>query len=141
MTQTHDSEALRPCPFCGSKEVALHGGIDHSWGRCMTCGSMGSAHESFNGATTAWNARTTPQPAMSGGAAEALAELQSMSDHVGRAEVLGNTIRTALSLTGELCEVLEAVMTYSGPRNSSEVAIRETYIRRAAALLSRVREG
>ena len=47
---------LKPCPFCGSRE--LHGGGGGPWWiRCATCGTDGPSAGSQRKARTLWNRR------------------------------------------------------------------------------------
>ena len=50
---------LLPCPFCGSKEVALFG-LDSI--HCCKCGMGQHFCDSREKATRLWNTRTTPKP-------------------------------------------------------------------------------
>lgn len=55
-------EELKPCPFCGSKNIEVFG-KDEYWTRCTECGASGP--EDYNAtpedAIRAWNQRFTSE--------------------------------------------------------------------------------
>lgn len=57
-----ESPFLRPCPFCGSKDLKLrtYGGEFHSV-ICQSCGSSGSLYKDATQAVNAWNRRVTDE--------------------------------------------------------------------------------
>ena len=51
-------EKLKPCPFCGSDDVAMYELYPSSYVRCRACGAEGSLCDSHDEAAAAWNSRT-----------------------------------------------------------------------------------
>lgn len=49
---------LKPCPFCGSKDVTVYELYPSSYARCRVCGAEGSLRDSHDEAVAAWNRRT-----------------------------------------------------------------------------------
>ena len=49
---------LKPCPFCGSKDVTVYELYPISYARCRVCGAEGSLRDSHDEAAAAWNSRT-----------------------------------------------------------------------------------
>ena len=52
------TEKLKPCPFCGSKNVTVCELYPSSYARCRACGAEGSLRDSHDEAAAAWNRRT-----------------------------------------------------------------------------------
>lgn len=50
-------ENLKPCPFCGSDDVAMYGLYPSSYARCRACGAEGAMSNSYYEAAAAWNRR------------------------------------------------------------------------------------
>lgn len=50
---------LKPCPFCGSKDVTVYELYPSSYARCRVCGAEGSLRDSHDEAVAAWNRRTS----------------------------------------------------------------------------------
>ena len=48
---------LKPCPFCGNKEVAIRKGKYMWWGVCIACGASGAYKSRKAEAIEAWNRR------------------------------------------------------------------------------------
>ena len=58
---TEPTDALLPCPFCGSPDVAIADDLVTFNVLCNACGASGGYSSYRNGATWLWN-RRTPQP-------------------------------------------------------------------------------
>lgn len=55
------SEELKPCPFCGGKNLYRHkdsDGLGQTWVWCADCGASGPVKEERSHAIEAWNRRT-----------------------------------------------------------------------------------
>lgn len=64
---TEPTDALIPCPFCGSPDVAIADDLVTFNGLCNACGASGGYSSYRNGATWLWNRRTTqPTQAQAG---------------------------------------------------------------------------
>ncbi len=50
---------LKPCPFCGSKEVEMQGNSHHSWVVCDNCSTEGPVAPSQDEAVERWNERAS----------------------------------------------------------------------------------
>lgn len=58
------SESLKPCPFCGSKDVAVYDNKDAAIGwwlsygmLCLNCGARTELFDTTKAAVRAWNRR------------------------------------------------------------------------------------
>lgn len=49
---------LKPCPFCGSKDVVVDEEYPSRYVRCRGCGVEGGLRDSRDEAAAAWNRRT-----------------------------------------------------------------------------------
>ena len=59
-------DRLKPCPFCGSKDIKLCGNNrDSFWFRCNKCASIDS-YDTERQAVRAWNKRVAIPPAYKG---------------------------------------------------------------------------
>ena len=50
---------LKSCPFCGGKELSMHGWANQYWVECSGCETEGPSGETKTEATEAWNKRYT----------------------------------------------------------------------------------
>ena len=48
---------LKPCPFCGSKNVKIHVGYSHSYIRCEDCIVSTRRFKNIQDAVDGWNKR------------------------------------------------------------------------------------
>lgn len=57
-----ETTRLKPCPFCGSRDVDYHGGIDDVYDHyrvvCFNCGAATAQKPTRTEADEAWNRRT-----------------------------------------------------------------------------------
>lgn len=55
------SEELKPCPFCGSKDI-LESGYQVNWITCLNCECDGPLEKTKQEAIKAWNKRVKEAP-------------------------------------------------------------------------------
>ena len=48
---------LEPCPFCGSNNVKIHVGYNHSYIRCERCMTSTRRFKNIQDAVDCWNGR------------------------------------------------------------------------------------
>ena len=74
------SDALKPCPFCGSNEVHVVEAGPGNWVSCLDCDSDGPVVGTIEKAVAAWNTRAAlEQPGTAEAQARALDVLASIS--------------------------------------------------------------
>lgn len=84
---TEPTDALIPCPFCGSPDVAIADDLVTFNGLCNACGASGGYSSYRNGATWLWN-RRTPQPTQAQAGAVPLDEARRLFDAGWKAAAL-----------------------------------------------------
>jgi hypothetical protein len=62
LSNSEDSAAMMPCPFCGMNATDVCSDLSSSWVLCFSCGSRGRPHNNPVLAIEAWNVRINTDP-------------------------------------------------------------------------------